>query len=191
MTFLGPGTNNIGELYGLGMALRCILASPPVQYSVILTDSDYVHGLLVGNSRVGQNRELVLALKDLLEAVRAIHTVHIMWIKAHAGYHGNEMADQRAKDGQRRTRGTGTLGRWTSSSRSLVPLPIPTPYPKPVKGGTPSSHGSFEKFHFFSLGTSARKRGGATPVPHSEAQRVRGFQDLLLALAMAYGYQLD
>ena len=98
-TFLGPGTNNIGELYGLGMALRCIQASPPVQYSVILTDSDYVHGLLVRNSRVGQNRELVLALKDLLEAVRAIHTVHILWIKAHAGYHGNEMADLRAKDG--------------------------------------------------------------------------------------------
>ena len=98
-TSLGHGTNNIGELYALGMALRCIIDSPPVEFSVIFTDSDYAHGLLERNNRVGLNRVIILALKRLLLEARATGIVHISWIKAHAGFHGNKMADQLAKDG--------------------------------------------------------------------------------------------
>ena len=76
-----------------------MIRSPPVRYSAIFTDSDYVHGLLERNARVGHNREIILALKLLLEDARALGLVYIIWIKAHAGYHGNEMADQLAKDG--------------------------------------------------------------------------------------------
>jgi ribonuclease HI len=83
----------------MGMALRCVIQSPPVQYSAIFTDSDYVHGLLERNARVGQNRQIILAVKLLLEEARSVGLVYIIWIKSHAGYHGNEMADQLAKDG--------------------------------------------------------------------------------------------
>ena len=33
-TSLGRGTNNIGELYAMGMALKCIIQSNPVNYSM-------------------------------------------------------------------------------------------------------------------------------------------------------------
>jgi ribonuclease HI len=102
-TSLGHGTNNIGELYAMGMALKCIVQSYPVNYSCILTDSDYVYGLMEDNNRIKTNRTLVLAVKDLLFQARRAGRVYIGWIKAHNDYEGNEKADLLAKEGAKGT----------------------------------------------------------------------------------------
>ena len=96
---LGHGSNNEAELYAIGMALRCILSSGGVGFSCIFTDSDYAHGILERNNCINAHERLALAVKGLLATVRETSTVYLLWIKAHVGLRGNELADKRAKEG--------------------------------------------------------------------------------------------
>jgi len=81
------------------MALRCILSSGGVGFSCIFTDSDYAHGILERNNCINAHERLALAVKGLLATVRETSTVYLLWIKAHVGLRGNELADKRAKEG--------------------------------------------------------------------------------------------
>jgi ribonuclease HI len=96
---LGYGSNNEAELYAIGMALECISESSGVSYSCIFTDSDYAHGILERNHKITVHHELVQDVKNALRKARETATVFIVWIKAHAGHMGNEMADSKAKEG--------------------------------------------------------------------------------------------
>ena len=96
---LGFGSNNEAELYAIGMALMCIISSGGVAYSCIFTDSDYAHGILERNNRIVAHEDLARSVLCLLSRAIETSTIYLIWIKAHAGYEGNEMADQLAKEG--------------------------------------------------------------------------------------------
>ncbi len=89
---LGRGTNNIGELTAILMALevldeRGVDAEAQVE---ILTDSSYSRGVLTQGWKAKANRELIAAVKAAL-ARRPRATVH--WVAGHAGIADNERAD--------------------------------------------------------------------------------------------------
>lgn len=95
---LGRATNNVAELSAIGLALE-LLDQHEVDPSVpvvILTDSDYSHGVLCRGWKAKANRDLIVGLRERL-AGRA--GVQIQWVAGHAGIDGNERADALANVG--------------------------------------------------------------------------------------------
>ena len=97
---LGKGTNNIGELRALGIALELLdEAEVPVEHPVRLyTDSTYAIGVLAKGWKAKKNPELIAGIKTLLQKRPG---VELTWVKGHAGIAGNERADQLAVSGSR------------------------------------------------------------------------------------------
>lgn len=104
---LGLGTNNIGELNGIGLALNELelrkehtnhegSGSVPV---AIFTDSTYAVGVLSKNWNAQKNQELIASLKSRLSALQPHFIIELIWVKAHVGLPGNERADQLANEG--------------------------------------------------------------------------------------------
>jgi ribonuclease HI len=95
---LGRGTNNIGELKAIGLALD-LLDEGEVSSDArieILTDSKYVHGLLQLGWKGKANRDVIDAIKSRL---RDFTRVRIHWIAGHVGIPENERADELANRG--------------------------------------------------------------------------------------------
>lgn len=106
---LGAGTNNVGELTAIGVAMDLLdEADVPSDAEVhVLTDSKYSNGVLVLGWKAKANRELIAEVKAKLAARRP--TVH--WIAGHVGIADNERADalaNRGVDGSRAGR-TGVV----------------------------------------------------------------------------------
>jgi ribonuclease HI len=104
------GTNNIGELWAIGMSLQMIKEeehknAPNFQQADvhILTDSKYSHGMLCKNWKMNKNIELVTAIRNQLDSFHrppySGRRVHIHWVAGHAGISGNERADELATRG--------------------------------------------------------------------------------------------
>ncbi len=95
---LGTGTNNIAELTAVDTALDLLAeAGWPAEGPVaVLTDSKYVHGVLVAGWKAKANRELILPLRDKLKAWPG---VRLHWVAGHVGIDGNEQADALAGAG--------------------------------------------------------------------------------------------
>ncbi len=92
---LGTGTNNIGELTAIGMAMD-ILEREGFDGAVhVLTDSQYSKGVLVQGWKAKANKELIASVKDRI--LRRDVTVH--WIAGHVGIPDNERADALANKG--------------------------------------------------------------------------------------------
>ncbi|RME24921.1 MAG: reverse transcriptase-like protein [Deltaproteobacteria bacterium] len=92
---LGTGTNNIGELTAIAMALDILDREGfdgPVH---VLTDSRYSKGVLVDGWKAKANQELVATVQDRLR--RRDVTLH--WIAGHVGIPDNERADALANMG--------------------------------------------------------------------------------------------
>lgn len=95
---LGQGTNNVAELTAVAAALdlldeASIAADAPV---ALLTDSQYVHGVLAKGWKAKANRELILPLRARLQARPGV-VLH--WVAGHVGVAGNERADALAGEG--------------------------------------------------------------------------------------------
>lgn len=95
---LGMGTNNIGELAALDLALD-LLDEAGVSSDTrieILTDSKYAHGQATLGWKINANRELVQRIRGRLKNFTALR---IHWIAGHVGVTENERADALANQG--------------------------------------------------------------------------------------------
>lgn len=101
--FIGAevGSNNTGELSALNEALEWVRLRGNVEPEMevtIYSDSQYALNLVFGNWKASANKSLVKNTKEqLMGAERAVGS-EIMWehIRAHSGYHWNEVADELA-----------------------------------------------------------------------------------------------
>ena len=94
---LGLGTNNVGELTAIGLAIDLLDEvgfdqTGPVE---ILTDSKYSNGVLTQGWKAKANKELIASVKTKLSKRR----VRIHWIAGHVGIDDNERADALANQG--------------------------------------------------------------------------------------------
>ena len=95
---LGKGTNNVGELWAIGMAAQLgalRIAQHPHAYDdlFIFSDSNYSRGCLTLGWKAKGNAALVKQVALSLASIPARIRTHIIWIPAHVGIHQNEHAD--------------------------------------------------------------------------------------------------
>lgn len=95
---LGEGTNNIGELTAIGMALElCREAGVANDARIaIFTDSDYARGVLTLNWKPKVNVGLINGLK---RALAQWPNAKVHWVAGHVGIAENERADELARKG--------------------------------------------------------------------------------------------
>ena len=95
---LGMGTNNIGELTAIQLALQ-LLDRAKVKKTdrvAVFTDSAYAHGVLCKGWKAKANQELI---QDVRERLALRPRLEIFWIAGHVGTEGNERADELANEG--------------------------------------------------------------------------------------------
>lgn len=94
---LGVGTNNVGELTAIGLALDLLdqAAFPADQPVRMFTDSQYAEGVLVKGWKAKANQEIIAALKPRLKARK----LSLGWLAGHVGIAENERADVLANQG--------------------------------------------------------------------------------------------
>ena len=93
---LGHGTNNLGEIFAIGICLQVLLECSAVhQFSnaVLFTDSKYALQVLSSRSRPTSNFHAVTAVRALLQRCAWSFCVSLRWLKGHAGIPGNAIAD--------------------------------------------------------------------------------------------------
>lgn len=100
---LGEGTNNIGELVAIGVALEILReqAIPRDAPVALFTDSDYSIGVLTRGWKAKANIGLIAGLK---RAVAEWSNLTIYWVAGHAGVAENERADALARKGVEESR---------------------------------------------------------------------------------------
>ena len=101
--YLGKGTNNIGELTAIKVALESI--KDPRLPVHLYTDSSYAIGVLTKGWKAKANRELIAGIKAMMERFDDLHLHHV---RGHAGHPLNERADALA---------TGAIARAQRTSR--------------------------------------------------------------------------
>lgn len=97
---LGIGTNNIGELWAIGMALEFLYNLPtPKPTTKLFTDSKWAMEMTSTLQFPKTNAELVWKIRRMWRDLNEITSVSLYWIKGHDGHAGNDIADQLAKRG--------------------------------------------------------------------------------------------
>ena len=99
---LGQGTNNLGELWGLGMALqmaRARVTAHPHKHErlYLFTDSQFSLGIITSGWRSRTHSALAKMLKLMVRDFPI--PVTIAWVPAHCGIDSNERADKLADRG--------------------------------------------------------------------------------------------
>ncbi|MDP2310326.1 MAG: RNase H family protein [Pseudomonadota bacterium] len=95
---LGAGTNNIGELTAIALALE-LLKENEVDFATpvsLFTDSQYSLGVLTKGWKAKANVELIASLKAALKPWKKLK---IEWVAGHVGIPENERADALARMG--------------------------------------------------------------------------------------------
>lgn len=108
--YLGRGTNNIAELTAILRVAEQHKAVGDVSRPLhIYTDSSYSIGVLSKGWKAKANKELIAECK---EALAALPSVHLHYVKGHAGIILNERADQLAVEARdaRASRGWHFVG---------------------------------------------------------------------------------
>ena len=103
---LGTGTNNMGELWAIGMAIQHANRRHEEGFrgtskGVILTDSAYSRGCLAQGWNSTTNNDLQQAVLKLIQDSPLEWT--ILWVPGHAGVEENEIADMIANRGSSRS----------------------------------------------------------------------------------------
>jgi ribonuclease HI len=106
---LGLGSNNIGELWAIGMAIAFISDQGWSNDVVICTDSEYSIGVL----SLGHQPKTLIPLITKIQSImaKANYKCSFIWVPGHSDIEGNEIADRLA--------GKGTT---ISTSRALPAL---------------------------------------------------------------------
>lgn len=95
---LGPGTNNLGELWAVGLALQAasLALARPHTYTqfYIFTDSQFTKGVLTLGWRSNTHPALAKRIKQMIRDFPI--PVIIAWVPAHVGLSSNERADKLA-----------------------------------------------------------------------------------------------
>jgi ribonuclease HI len=99
------GTNNEGELVGIIMALEHIIHNNiRSSKTYILTDSSYAIGVIMLGWVTKSNGELVKLAKRLIASLgKENNQVVIQWVPGHADVEGNELADNMANQGVKKS----------------------------------------------------------------------------------------
>jgi ribonuclease HI len=99
------GTNNEGELVGIIMALEHIIHNNiRSAKTYILTDSSYAIGVIMLGWVTKSNGELVKLAKRLITSLGEDNNqVIIQWVPGHADVEGNELADNMANQGVKKS----------------------------------------------------------------------------------------
>lgn len=94
---LGHGTNNIGELWAIGMAIQLSLTriTSSTTHLYILTDSRFARGILAEDNTPRSQAivSLSLAVKRMMSTIPSHVALKICWVPAHVGIEDNEHAD--------------------------------------------------------------------------------------------------
>ena len=96
---LGMGTNNIGELWGIGGALQVGLVLSQDgqlgrnQVYAIATDSRFALKTVGAMQRSGDLRWLVAPIRRLVRRLSRRCILRFLWVPGHVGLQGNERAD--------------------------------------------------------------------------------------------------
>jgi ribonuclease HI len=100
---LGTGTNNIGELTAIQLALDLLAENEvdPLTPVMLYTDSQYALGVLTKNWKPKANVELIGSIKA---ALRPWRRLRIEWVAGHVGVPENERADALARRGVEESR---------------------------------------------------------------------------------------
>ena len=91
--FLGQGTNNIGELSAVLLALQAVRNwDVPIS---LFTDSTYVIGVLTRNWKAKENKELIAQVKATMAQFRDLTFVKVA---GHSGHELNDLVDRLARE---------------------------------------------------------------------------------------------
>ena len=107
---LGKGTNNLGEIWAIGMAAQMAtthLSTVPnntFSHLKIFTDSAFARASVLGLWKTNNYQGIVRKVRSLLDNLRARVDLDIIWVVAHAGIEANEHADMLAGLGTKRSR---------------------------------------------------------------------------------------
>lgn len=97
---LGDGTNNVGELFAIGLACELALSQAfdlgSYDKVVIYTDSTYAIGCVQDNWSSEANSALIRAVRAMFRKLSEVIQVELAWVKGHSGVPGNEEADELA-----------------------------------------------------------------------------------------------
>jgi len=90
----GSGSISVGEMYAILAGLSRLGDTNGVKVSVY-TDNLHCFNLLNGVSKPKQ--ENLKKMIEMIDYLKTIHNIEIMWIKAHVGTWGSEIVDDLAK----------------------------------------------------------------------------------------------
>ena len=89
------GTNNTGELMGIGQALIWLRdLDKSERPAIMLYDSGYAANMVTGRWQPNTNTNVVQWARGLLAEVEKSRTVHWVHVKGHSGDGGNDRADE-------------------------------------------------------------------------------------------------
>ena len=89
------GTNNTGELIGIGQALIWLRdLDKTSRPAVMLYDSGYAANMVAGRWQPNSNQHLVQWARGLLAQVQESREVHWVHVRGHSGDGGNDRADE-------------------------------------------------------------------------------------------------
>ena len=102
---VGPGTNNIAEMWAVGMIAEHFLrgADRSTIPIIICSDSTLTINILDCDAQPGANIELAHEVRDMIIELRKRRPVRFLWTPGHRGIPGNELADRLADAGARRS----------------------------------------------------------------------------------------
>ena len=101
------GTNNIGEMWAVGMGLQLVTqdarrTGTPLGDIYIFSDSALTVDIIAHRAVPRSNVELCHAVRREANSINRYHSIRINWIAGHVGVEGNELADHEADKGKRR-----------------------------------------------------------------------------------------